>query len=64
MEPLALTVEQTAQLLQLCTRTIRTMFAAGELRGNRRGNQIRITRASVEAWLGGAPAGKGRGPRV
>jgi excisionase family DNA binding protein len=50
MEPLVLTVNETADLLKLCPATIRTMYRAGELKGNQRGHAIRLYRESVEAW--------------
>lgn len=49
----ALTVRETSRALRLDPRTIRAMFRAGELEGNRRGHAIRISRESVEAWIRG-----------
>lgn len=57
--PLALTVQETAQVLRFDPRTIRAMVRSGELDGNQKGHAIRISRSSVLDWL----RGKRRAPR-
>jgi excisionase family DNA binding protein len=57
--PLALTVQETSDVLRLDPRTIRAMLRAGELDGNQKGHAIRISRSSVLDWL----RGKRRVPR-
>jgi excisionase family DNA binding protein len=57
--PLALTVQETSQVLRFDPRTIRAMLRAGDLEGNQRGHAIRISRSSVLDWL----RGKRRVPR-
>lgn len=49
--PEILTSEQAAALLQLCPDTIRRMVRRGELVAARVGGRIRLTRASIDAWL-------------
>ena len=57
--PLALTVQESSQILRLDPRTIRAKVRSGELGGNQRGHTIRVSRSSVLEWL----RGKRRVPR-
>jgi hypothetical protein len=57
--PLALTVQETSQVLRLDPRTVRAMLRVGDLDGNQRGHAIRISRTSALDWL----RGKRRAPR-
>jgi len=57
--PIALTVQEAADLLRLDSRTVRAMVRTGELQGNQRGHAIRVSRSSVVDWL----SGKRRAPR-
>jgi len=52
--PFAATIKQASSFLQLDAKTIRAMWKAGEIVGNRRGHAIRINGASLIAWLDGA----------
>lgn len=63
--PLAMTLGEASDALQLDRRVVVEMLRAGEIRGNRtRGGVWRIDRASVVAWLrgevGSAPAATAR----
>ena len=49
--PLALTVQETSQVLRLDPRTVRAMLRVGDLDGNQRGHAIRISRTSALDWL-------------
>lgn len=61
-QPAAVTVPRAAWLLHLDPRTVRAMVRAGELDGNRVGRAIRVSTASIAAWLRG-PA-SARQPRA
>ena len=50
-EPLALTVAEAARLLRLDPRTVRRLLQNGALAGNRSGHVLRLSRASVLAWI-------------
>lgn len=50
--PEVMTVEQTAELLQVEMMTVLELVEAGELPGRRLGNTWRFSRAAVIAWLG------------
>lgn len=51
--PAAVTVPYAARVLSLDPRTVRAMVRAGELHGNRFGRAIRVSTASIAAWLRG-----------
>lgn len=50
--PEVMTVEQTAELLQVDIKTVLELVEAGELPGRRLGKTWRFSRAAVIAWLG------------
>lgn len=57
--PAVMTVAEVAAFLRLHPWTIRAMWKAGELEGNKRGHTIRLFTPSVVAWA----RGQGRVPR-
>ena len=51
--PHVLTLREAGELLRLDPRSVRDLFVAGELEGNRHGRLIRLSTASVLAWARG-----------
>ena len=51
--PEVLTLEQTAELLQIAPDAVAELAASGELPGRRIGEDWRFSRAAVLAWLAG-----------
>lgn len=49
--PEVLTSDEAADLLRITPETIRRMVRRGDLSAQRIGGRIRITRASLQAWL-------------
>ena len=45
------TVEETAKILKLCTKSVRRMIERGELPAHRIGRRIRIAPADLHAFL-------------
>jgi excisionase family DNA binding protein len=54
--------EEAAQILGLQVRTVRNYVRDGRLPGARIGKQYRITRAGLEAFVGGVPAASEQPP--
>ena len=52
-KPMAMTVKDVADELQLCQDTIRRMIRAGDLRAVRFGNSYRIHRSEIENFFFG-----------
>lgn len=50
-EPLALTIRQTAEALQVCEKTIWTLTKAGRLRAIRIGRAVRYDVADVRRFI-------------
>lgn len=48
-----MTVEQTAERLQVHPRTVRRLLVSGELPGNRIGRQWRVSSAALTAYVEG-----------
>jgi excisionase family DNA binding protein len=51
--PEVLTAEQLAELLQVDTKTVRSLAAQGELPGRKVGRHWRFSRRAVLDWLAG-----------
>ena len=51
--PHVLTLREAAELLRIDPRSVRDLFVAGEIEGNRHGRLIRLSTASVLAWVRG-----------
>lgn len=51
--PDVLTIEQAAELLQICVRTLRTIVRKNELPYRRVGRNLRFGRAALLQWLAG-----------
>lgn len=53
--PLALSVQQVAELLEVSRNTAYTLVRSGALRSIRVGRQIRVPRSALEDYLNGEP---------
>lgn len=51
IEPLALTIDQAAKLLQVSSRSLARLTASGEIRAARIGRSVRYDRRELLRWL-------------
>lgn len=51
MSEVVLTVEEVAKLLRVSVATVRALVASGELKSFRVGNQIRIKKEDLDAYM-------------
>jgi excisionase family DNA binding protein len=47
------TVDETAELLRVCSKTVRRLIASGKLRAQRVGSRYRLAEADIRAYLAG-----------